>query len=439
MKAQEKSVYRILFFKYFSIILILLSLSGFFYFRFGLYDTIFPRYKYLEGNFRTQDEAWKYIQNEILKHGWEHDDFSTVQLYGNKNWAAWIIEKAQQGKKLEGCRAGHKAAALEYITNQAPEKKTKSSEAAWLHWWAANKNKKQLEWIQDGFKKYNVKVSIPAKKNEFTGLLRLLGDFRPHNTKEHATLIPSYIKFNAFRWLHASGFDPIKYSLYHKKGTITKEIEKAIYLYTHLQNRQFGKLSLQRNYPERKLNNNFFDNCDDIIPCLYSEGTYRKAVTTAAYLLTGLLLLSGCAILFRLHKKNSLKLNQLAFIPNLMIFNFTILVYLFCYLLIYTIILNIKYYKIMPFVYLYLLYLIPGFILIKFWQAMKKKHKPSIICFGCFLLINPVFLIFQPGKLHLYYSNPVIIVLVYTGISYILYGISLKSKTKSKNVFGTSG
>ena len=173
---------------------------------------------------------WDYIQNNIHEHGWTHDDFSPVGDYGNEKWAEWIMDKALKGESISDCgEIGHKDAAMESITNQKPENGN-TTEKKWLNWWSKNKNKTQLEWIQDGFLKYGVKVSVPATPNEYKSLLKLLGS-KENKTKNEGSKIPGYVKYNAFRWLRDSGFNPIAYALKSIDKSSSKDEINGLYVY----------------------------------------------------------------------------------------------------------------------------------------------------------------------------------------------------------------
>ena len=183
----------------------------------------------------TKKAYWDYIQNYIHRYGWTHDDFEPVGNYGDKNWAKWIMDKAAAGAELDDCgNVGHKDSALRYITNQDPVSSKKTNcEKAWLEWWAQNKNKSQLEWIQKGFESYNVKVSMAPSKKEQEALLILLGNTRKNKDKIH-DMIPNYVKYNAFRWLRDSGFNPVDYAIKNVNKSTSKDVIKGLYEYQKL-------------------------------------------------------------------------------------------------------------------------------------------------------------------------------------------------------------
>lgn len=175
---------------------------------------------------------WEYIQNYVKHYGWTHDDCFPVGNYGDKKWAEWIINKAAQGEKLAGCfNVGHKDSALQHITNQDPTNGKNCDESKkWVEWWGANKNKNQLQWIQDGFLKYGVKVTFPAKSDEYKPLLEILGKRKVENNYEMA-FFPDYLRYNAFRWLRDSGFNPLDYALKVVNKNSSKEEINGLYEY----------------------------------------------------------------------------------------------------------------------------------------------------------------------------------------------------------------
>ena len=105
----------------------------------------------------SRQAFWEEVQRSIHCAGrWFHDDGFTVGLYGDKSWAKRIMDQLKPDSKL-GCASGHKEVALSYITNQDFGEDAKG----WITWWKANKEKSQLEWIQDGFARYGITVGIP--------------------------------------------------------------------------------------------------------------------------------------------------------------------------------------------------------------------------------------------------------------------------------------
>ncbi|MBI4232724.1 hypothetical protein HY605_05840 [Candidatus Peregrinibacteria bacterium] len=178
----------------------------------------------------TQKAYWKAIQDNIRRHGWTHDDRGPIGLYGDKQWARWIMARAERGEIISECgNIGHKDAALEFITNHNPAKgKEGGIEKEWLQWWSKNKDKSQLEWIKDGFVQYGVQVHIPPEADDWEPLLVLLGNT---GTNE-ANKIPSYVKYNAYRWLRDSGFDPIVFAISNVNVSTPDVVRQGLFEYS---------------------------------------------------------------------------------------------------------------------------------------------------------------------------------------------------------------
>jgi hypothetical protein len=213
-----------------TLMLIGIALSCFWYF------WLSPAVKRSDPHWQAQlslPEYWEYIQKNIYRCGWSHDDFSPVGLYGGKNWAKWIMTKAAKGEELCGCCVGSKDDALWHITNQDPANgKSTGIENKWREWWGKNKNKSQTQWLRDGFVKYGIKLSIPPKKEEYASLLKLLANEKKNEDK--TSVIPDYIKYNAFRWLRDSGFKPADYVSNTEGKSISKDVVKGIFEYQEL-------------------------------------------------------------------------------------------------------------------------------------------------------------------------------------------------------------
>jgi hypothetical protein len=121
----------------------------------------------------------------------------SIGYYGDKAWAVWLIGKlSEKGFFFSGCRQS----ALACMTNQRPG----GTEDAWTAWFEKHKNESQEQWIQQGFVEYGVKVHLPPEPDDAAVLLPLLGDTEKDAKGE--PMVPSWLKYNAFRWLRDSGF-----------------------------------------------------------------------------------------------------------------------------------------------------------------------------------------------------------------------------------------
>ena len=68
-----------------------------------------------------------------------------------------------------------------------------------------NKSKSQTEWIREGFKQHGVAVDFRPTTEQTDQLLELLS--RSETDEDNA--VPAYVRYNAFRWLRDSGFQPV--------------------------------------------------------------------------------------------------------------------------------------------------------------------------------------------------------------------------------------
>jgi hypothetical protein len=183
---------------------------------------------------RSPHGFWKQKQRALRLGWWQHDDGWAVGKLGGKEWMAPLIAYAESGKDL-GCFGCHRGVALELLTNQNPAKSGDPS-VEWPKWWAANRHKSQEDWILEGFLADGIQVSKPAAKSEHPTLLRLMGEnHAPANDweKEHPRKAhPEHLRFNAFRWLRDSGFDPVKFLLESDPSTLEEAVKNGVVAYT---------------------------------------------------------------------------------------------------------------------------------------------------------------------------------------------------------------
>jgi len=166
---------------------------------------------------------------------WFHDDGFTVGTYGDESWAEWIMNHVRPGTDM-GCfgrNLCHSATAMLLITNQD----VGEDADAWLDWWEKNKSKSQEEWISDGFAQRGFKIHVPPTPEQVPILLTLLGssetvtrdEMRFSAATNPSMAIPEHTKYNAFRCLRDSGFDPVGFALSHR--TISAEVERGLLVY----------------------------------------------------------------------------------------------------------------------------------------------------------------------------------------------------------------
>ena len=147
---------------------------------------------------------WDECQKCIRRSGWPHD--TPVGEFGDRQWVEWIMSHIQAGDDITSCRAGHKNSALRKMTNQD----VGGSAAAWLAWWDQNKSKSQEEWIYEGFRRYGIELQAPLTQSNIIALLRITA-----YTDDEKCRVPSYVQYNAFRWLRDSDFDPEAFPVEH--------------------------------------------------------------------------------------------------------------------------------------------------------------------------------------------------------------------------------
>jgi len=146
-----------------------------------------------------------------------------------------------------GCfgRLCHSATAMCYITNQDLGEDAE----AWFDWWVKNKSKSQEEWIADGFRHRGIEIDVPPSADQMPALLKLLGN---SDTNESGG-IPEYVKYNAFRCLRESDFDPVRYAISNRP--FSKDVELGLLEFGRLQRRSatpsgVGVLSLGKTNDE---------------------------------------------------------------------------------------------------------------------------------------------------------------------------------------------
>lgn len=147
-----------------------------------------------------------------------------IGYYGDEEWFYWLEEKIRNPEKFRHC--GCTAYALTLMANQDAE--------SWEQWARTNRSKSQLEWIRDGFQTFGVMVHIPPEPEEVLPLIRLLGRRSwsylyggPQGTNAPGA-IPSYIQYNAFRWLRDSDFNPGGFASTNSVLLAQPEISKGL-------------------------------------------------------------------------------------------------------------------------------------------------------------------------------------------------------------------
>lgn len=185
---------------------------------------------------RNHSEAarWAEGQEDYHRLGRSPDLFfrsDRIGYYGDESWCHWLAERAAHFPSFRVC--GCTAHALELMANQD----VLASNA----WREANRGRSQEQWLQDGFRAFGVTVQLPPSTNDFIPLLRLLGQ-RSWNSLTHSRpptnapgAIPTYAKYNAFRWLRDSGFQPGKFVASNAVAMSDKEVVVGLLAYAQWQ------------------------------------------------------------------------------------------------------------------------------------------------------------------------------------------------------------
>ncbi len=159
------------------------------------------------------DEFWKQKQRQLNLGLFVYHDAWFVGLLGDKAWAEKMVQWVIKGKEPLLKHGSSPVYALPYLTNQ--EFPRLSDDAAlWGQWWKAHRAQTQEQWIQEGFKRHGFDISLPPTPNDWPALLSILGATAgPEDWKWSPTepFYPSYLRYNAYRWLRDSGFDPVSY------------------------------------------------------------------------------------------------------------------------------------------------------------------------------------------------------------------------------------
>ena len=170
---------------------------------------------------------WDEIRTGIQRSrwGWGHD--GTAAFCGDADFMSWVMGKTHGDDDISSCSDGHRDSAFRQITNHD----VGESATEWLAWWEENGSKSQEEWIRDGFTAYGVTVMIPPSEADTVPLLTLLGNVSTNETER----IPRFVKYNAFRWLRDSEFNPVAYAVSNVTESIQTEIKTGLLEYFRME------------------------------------------------------------------------------------------------------------------------------------------------------------------------------------------------------------
>jgi hypothetical protein len=213
----------------------IILIAGGVYAAYWWYYRAAPYRKMYDPNWCRQHSAlayWQAFLSSYKREDWPHDAFS-VGAPGDKDYMASLITRIKPSDEISECHFGHLDHLFPYITNHDFGKDTK----AWLTWWKANQEKSQEEWIVDGFAARGIAVTTQLQDSTTIPLLELLGNT---DTNE-ACRIPHFVKFNAFRWLRDSGFEPVQYAVSNLTSTTSLQQKQGLVAYA----------KLEQTYPKR--------------------------------------------------------------------------------------------------------------------------------------------------------------------------------------------
>ena len=184
----------------------------------------------------SEREYWEQVQAGIRRGIWAHDDGWAVGYYGDRSWAEWIMTHVRSGTTMccLGADFQHSDLAMRLITNQG----IGDDADAWLDWWKQNGDKSQVEWIVDGFRQTGLVISSPPTPEQLVALLTLLGTPRDPESESHV----EHLKYNAFRFLRDSGFEPVEFALSHR--TTVADIDRGLLEYVKQEHRAPAALGL---------------------------------------------------------------------------------------------------------------------------------------------------------------------------------------------------
>jgi hypothetical protein len=171
----------------------------------------------------SPEAQWREIRSGIQRFRWMHDDGRAAGYCGDASFMAWAMKHTRPDEEIADCTAGHRVIGFSRISNQDVGDDAK----AWLAWWEENKAKSQAEWIRDGFRAYGVTVGIPPSDADAIPLLRLLGNTSTNESER----LPDFIKYNAFRWLRDSDFNPVAFAISNRNESADDPVKTGLLEY----------------------------------------------------------------------------------------------------------------------------------------------------------------------------------------------------------------
>ncbi len=199
----------------------------------------------------SEAARWAEEQENYRRLGASPDLFwrgDRIGVYGNKDWFLWLEERLRNASNFRRC--GCTSAALELMANRQP--------TLLEQWTDANRERSQEEWIKDGFLDHDVTVHLPPTPDDTVPLLKLLGrepgdEVQGVDNPDHA---PGFVRYNAFRWLRDSGFEPLEFTLSNAALATEPDISAGLQAFVRWQaaypgNDSLGVLAFGRHDADR--------------------------------------------------------------------------------------------------------------------------------------------------------------------------------------------
>ena len=170
----------------------------------------------------SPEGRWKDAKRALRWGGWIHDSGFVVGWFGDESWVEGLVESMEDGSGY-GCDGGHREAALEMITNRTMPPEADPGQF-WSAWWEGHQHLSQEEWIREGFESVGISLRDPpgSESENAMQLLTVLGkvneSFEGSGRPEPESYLgdfdfPEALRYNAYRWLRDSGFDPVDWLL----------------------------------------------------------------------------------------------------------------------------------------------------------------------------------------------------------------------------------
>jgi hypothetical protein len=186
-----------------------------------------PYRKICDPNWCRQHSAlahWEAFRSRYDRHDWPHDAFS-ICIPGDKDFMATLVSRIEPEDEIRACDFGHLDRLFPYITNQDAGQ----TAGAWLAWWKTNQTKSQVDWIRDGFAARGLSVSTQLQDAVIVPLLDLMGNTDTNKVSR----IPTFLNYNAFRWLRDSGFEPVPYAVSNLTARTAAQTKRGLITYAN--------------------------------------------------------------------------------------------------------------------------------------------------------------------------------------------------------------